>query len=251
MKHYLQHRANINTIYFKGKKVVIYEDHRYILNVLKFYKINSKWKFPIDVIYFDFHDDCYKNDSILTGKQIKKVKKFKFEKFYNHVEFEHSTQDDDWLISGFEYGLIRHGINILGQEINHINELNGLYMDSFCNNHKVISIPFDSNKRIRKNIDIYNQVIQNNFLLDFDLDFMTQLINGKNIAYNNDELYSLFNQELTDGNVLKEATKELIERAKIITICMESKFCGGFNASNRLLQFLNENFFDNSLNEIM
>ena len=250
MNKYLQHRANINTISFEDKSIVIYEDHRYFLNILKFYKINKTNSFPINVVYFDFHDDCYKNDSILSKNQINKVKKFNFENFYNYIEFKHSNQDDDWLISGCEYGLIRHGINILGQNVDNINELNGHYKDTFGKIHNILSLSQNPHIPSNDNIKKFQHIIKNNFILDFDLDFMTKMEEGKNIAYNETELDELYNQKFINGATLKETITELIKNAKNITICKESKYCGGFDESNKLLQYLNKTFFNNRLNEL-
>ena len=108
--NFLEHRANINRAIYDNKDIYIYEDHRYILNVLKFLEVYRNFELPVDIVYFDYHDDSYQNEILIEN--IEKYKKYSFKDFYNHVEFEHSNQDDDWLISGIEYGFIKNVINV-------------------------------------------------------------------------------------------------------------------------------------------
>lgn len=99
-------RANINTFIAKSKTVVVCEDHRYILNILKYALVNKILEKPTNVISFDYHSDSYDNPQLLTTENIKRAKEFGLKDFWNFIEFEHSNQDDDWLVSGMEYGLI-------------------------------------------------------------------------------------------------------------------------------------------------
>ena len=86
------------------------------------------------------------------------------------------------MISGIEYGFINNSINLLGQDLRNLTELNGNYTDLQGNNHKIISIPYDVKERSIDNIDQFNSIVEEEFILDLDLDFMTKLNeNQKNV----------------------------------------------------------------------
>jgi hypothetical protein len=50
----------------------------------------------------DYHFNSYDNPNLLTIDNINMVKGFELKEFWNFIEFEHSNQDDDWVVSGME-----------------------------------------------------------------------------------------------------------------------------------------------------
>lgn len=75
----LAHRANINvyTIEIDGiqKYVVLYEDHRTILNVLYFARMKGVLQDVPNLVYFDWHDDARMD---LTKEELDKCKPLEF-----------------------------------------------------------------------------------------------------------------------------------------------------------------------------
>lgn len=244
----LRHRANINTFLTKSKTVVVYEDHRYILNILRYAFENKILEKPINVISFDYHSDSYDNPSLLTLENINKVKSLGLKEFWNFIEFEHSIQDDDWLVSGMEYGLINDVALMFVKEIFSGIDFNKPYFDTEQNVHNPILIDTKSNSM---EINTFKKIMENKFILDIDLDFASKVIEDKIYPYSNDELDVFFNQELmfstNETLTVSELFKELIKKSSFITICKESEFCGGYSASNKVLEYLDEKYFDNEL----
>lgn len=245
----LRHRANINTFLTKSKTVVVYEDHRYILNILRYAFENKILEKPINVISFDYHSDSYDNPSLLTLENINKVKKLGLKEFWNFIEFEHSIQDDDWLVSGMEYGLINDVALLFVKEIFSSGiDFNKQFFDTEQNAHNPVIIDTKSNSI---EINTFKKIFDNKFILDIDLDFASKRIGDKIYPYSNEELDDFFNQELmfetNKALTVNDLFKELIKKSSFITICKESEFCGGYSASNKVLMYLDENYFDNEL----
>ncbi len=244
----LKHRANINTFLTKGKTVIVYEDHRYILNILKYAIENKIIEKAINVISFDYHSDSYDNPHLLTPKNIMEVKKFGLKEFWNFIEFEHSIQDDDWVVSGMEYGLINDIAMLFVREVFSGIDFNKTYLDNDKNIHNPILIDTESKS---SELDKFNKMMKNNYILDIDLDFATKMIDGKNIPFNDSELDDFFNQKisLNDNKTLSisELFIGLIKNASFITVCMESEFCGGYFGSYSILKYIDEKYFENDL----
>ena len=244
----LKHRANINTFLTHGKTVIIYEDHRYILNILKYAMTNEIITKPINIISLDYHSDSYRDDSILNKTNIEKIKKFELEEFWNFVEFRHSYQDDDWLVSGMEYGFINNAAMLFVRDIFDGIEFNKQYQDIFQNNHCAILI--DENSTSSEFV-AFNKILSSSFILDIDLDFASKKVEGKNVPLTNEEMDSFFLQKLeikpNSFKSLNEIFADLVKTAEFITICKESEFCGGYANSDRILKYLDKRYFNNSL----
>lgn len=102
----ISQRANINFRKTDISNAVIYEDHRTILNVIYFVKSIRDISNPIDLILFDRHDDFNTPNNLAFKKALNFIKKPTIEKLHQIVEFELSTNDDDWVKMGMELGLI-------------------------------------------------------------------------------------------------------------------------------------------------
>ena len=105
----LSKRANINHKRTDISEVIIYEDHRTILNVLYFLKTKKQLDFPIDIIMFDDHDDGIEP----SKSAIKKITSFnknqpEIEDFWKFTEFNLRSLDDDWVKAGMQLGLINN-----------------------------------------------------------------------------------------------------------------------------------------------
>lgn len=114
----LEQRTNYSVYDFKGKHIVLYDDHRCLLNVL--YMAKQKFGCAHDVFYFDNHDDA----KDLNPNEVKEIiglgTNYSLQNLWNFVEFTSAPEDDSWLNAGFELGLINNAI-VFGAEIEDSN----------------------------------------------------------------------------------------------------------------------------------
>ena len=90
-----------------GQMVVIYDDHRWLLNVLFYlYKLGEQY----DLIYFDAHDDaaeCEKKTILLEKIGVANLNEATDKQFGAFVDFDQRTDDGGWLTTAMELNLIR------------------------------------------------------------------------------------------------------------------------------------------------
>lgn len=271
----LSYRSNYNVYNYQNKKIILYDDHRCILNVLFYAKYNGLLKEAPNIIYYDKHDDCIEPKE----EQLEKIISFSksnpsFEDFMKFVEFEIRCLDDDWLTTGMEMGLINHAINIGGIEIPNIESLdNNVYTDHNNFKHEIYSIShLDTELGERgcigdfcKKEPYYQRVreimqfnLKNDFkfsnepiyplILDFDLDCFTGEIMDKTIAWPED----IFHEKIVNNHRYDRISpfsflNQLIERCEVITICREPNSCGGIGESNKILNYLDKYLFHNNI----
>jgi hypothetical protein len=272
----LKNRTNFNTYRFKNKTVIIYDDHRSILNVLYFGVNRGFFSKPPNIITFDFHDDCKQ----LKGHQLSTIKRLflqspDLKEFWSFVEFELSTLDDDWIKAGCECGLIENVINIgadtpMNLDSDEINE----YKDHKNKIHDLLVLPhlddalsyyhgiFDSalgDPRYNRALEIlqldekkdctFNEGSIYPFVLDFDMDcFSVQCVNEQ-IAWPETVFVEKYVRN-RKGNPLspQDFIKKLMQRCEIITICREPTHCGSIGESNKVLRYLDKYIFEGNLN---
>jgi len=269
----LGHRANISVFSLGEKDIVLYDDHRTLLNVL--FEADRKALFPQipNLIYFDFHDDaCWSlsRRQLLEKIGVDNLSEATSKQFWSFVEFDLGTFDDDWLLTGMELGLIKNAVLIGGEETQHISN----DMDNNCHisddgvRHEVYNIPHlrqsvgcrgclgDSiiKEPYYQNVrDIFqyhrgrfDDAPAHPFVLDFDLDCFTTSCRGETYAWPED----IFRREYVDNTSAKCFLDSLIERACFITICREPDCCGGIGESNKILHYLDKYFFDGAIHTI-
>ncbi len=269
-------RTNYDTFSYKGKRIILYEDHRCILNVLYYAKLNKLIEKVPNLIYFDYHDDSitpHPEQIEIINKFIKKSPSF--EEFMNFVEFKTRILDDDWLITGMEMGLINHSINIGGvamynkdsfedniykdkngneHELYYISHLDSALSDRGCICDHVIKENYY--KRVReifqfneKNDQTFNSENVYPFVLDFDLDCFSCEVVDSLMAWPEktfvDKYVNRFGYHGISPNFF---VTQLIHRCEVITICREHNSCGGIGESNKILNYLDKYFFDGYLN---
>lgn len=267
--HQLSQRANIETFSYRGKDIVLYDDHRTILNIIfEANKLNIFSETP-NLIYFDRHDDACKSfikSEILEKIGVSSLDNATSKQFWSFTEFDLSYLDDDWLLAGMELGLIKDAV-LIGQEENHnIQNLKNKYSSENGMVHELFSIPHLSSslnnrgclgdaiikesyfKNVREivqfNHDRFNDEEVKPFILDFDLDCFTSISRNKTHAW----LEYIFTQEFYINTTVRYFMQSLIERASFITICREAKCCGGLGESNKILNYLDRYLFDGNLN---
>lgn len=125
----LDWRANVNvfTIEIGGvvKRVILYDDHRTLLNVLYFARMKGILTQVPNLIYFDYHDDacCVRGEKLDEIKALS-ISEENYQAFWQFVEFYLGTMDDDWLWTGMELDLINNAIRVGGEQDDNIQDLN-------------------------------------------------------------------------------------------------------------------------------
>lgn len=242
----LSQRANIQVRNFiiqdKSISVVIYDDHRTLLNVLYFLRMKDLLNESANLIFFDYHDDALqtKNSALKKLRRIS-ISENRFRDFWDIVEFDLSHEDDDWLWAGMDYGLIKHAFRVAGKEDTNIKPLN----EAFKGKHTMEACEWGD---IKGFVDEYAKLTEDKripFVLDFDLDcFSTdENPNGRQQAWSDSDFKNHFEKD----SVTVNAIKELIYNAEIITICREPGCCGGIGESNKILHCLDQYLFEEKL----
>lgn len=280
LDNFFSDRAGINYFEYKEKPIIIYEDHRTILNVLFFlYKIGYlNINYVPNIISFDLHDDGQQSLNKSEIFDILKVKRFDdidLKDFWSFVEFDCSGLDNDWVKTAMELNMIKDYVNIGGMYIE--NAEKGFYKNEDGIIHKLHILKHldfelsEDSKGILcnlsdetlpiRNIFGYNTNIRNDFtdnqypyILDFDLDCFT--IQNPNIKSGiSSEPLGVIWDEKTFKNMyqgfhdlfLKQFMECLILRSEIVTICMEPNYCNGYSNSIKILEYLDKYFFDGKL----
>ena len=264
----LSGRMNINAYTFHDKHIILYDDHRTLLNVLFEAKRLGTLPQTPNLIYFDLHDDaCASQPKSLLLERIgvKELSEATSKLFWSFVEFDLGILDDDWLLTGMELGLIGNAI-LIGQEENcNIQDLHGRYVTEDKVGHELFSIPhlkysLDSRgclgdhiikepyyQNVRDIMQFHNGRFDEGeikpFVLDFDLDCFTTECREKTYAWPED----IFRMEYDESYEVRRFMETLLSRASFITICRAPGCCGGIGESNKILSCLDRYFFDGAL----
>ncbi|WPV01647.1 hypothetical protein SNE26_07655 [Mucilaginibacter sp. cycad4] len=273
----LNHRANMHVISYGEKYVIVYEDHRYLLNVLYFLKAEENFKNPFNIIYFDFHDDAVKPHK----SSIEITKKFRatlptMPEFWSFTEFNISTLDDDWVLNGMELGFIKDAVVIGAEKDDNIARINNRYSDHTGIDHRIYSIPHlwdsldrngclgeqaaitDDFKNIREILEFNNprnrytftDTPETPYILDFDCDVFSFDLLGKTSSWPYSRMRELFLTEIDELNTTpRDFVERLIDRATIITICRETPYCGGILQATNNFHNLDTLFFNGELSK--
>ena len=273
----LSFRANINIKHTDDSDVVIYEDHRTILNVLYYLKTNTKIQFPLNIILFDDHDDACKPSKIALSK-IKEFNKTQpdIKDFWTFTEFDLKNLDDDWVKAGMELGLINHLFlfNSTQSRIGFVENYKtmsfgtkriynlGYLWDALSHRGCLYDIVKDKEYgQLWKDFGwVYDKESgrfhfkpTQKFIIDFDLDCFTTQILDKRIGIPEDILINKFTENHQPSYhyyyTYERFVKDLIKQSEITTMCFENGFCGGFKQTFKIFETIDYLFFDNQLGE--
>lgn len=266
----LSQRTNINVydvdIDGISKHVILYDDHRSLLNVLFYARMKGVIQDVPNLVYFDWHDDARRD---LTKEELDEYKPSEFtmeeyEKFYNFVEFKLDIVDGDWLSAGMHYNLIKHALNVGGVETANIQSLNHFFNGSSHHIYSIHHLDFelskdgcfgkpsfqsrDENHYIRSickcNYDSEEDLEQDiPYVLDFDLDCFTGEIGGYTMAWP----ALVFGERYYKNLSARKLLRQLSRNAAFITICREPGCCGGLGESNKILSYLDDCLFEGGL----
>lgn len=267
--------TNIEVYHFNDKNIILYDDHRSILNVLfEAKKIDFFEKTP-NLIFFDRHDDACNPDiklkELLKKWNVKNIKDVPSRDFWSFVEFDLGGLDDDWLLAGMELDLINHAVVIGQKENSNIKDMNFEFKSSNGILHEMFDIPhlnysldcrgclgdsvinpyyekvrniFEYNKPPYDSFPKFSKEVTYPFVLDFDLDCFTTDCEGKQYAWPE----MIFKEKYYDNENVHSFMYNLINRSSLITICREPQCCGGLGESNKILRYLDYYFFEEQLN---
>ncbi len=271
----LSFHANMKVFSFGNKHIVLYDDHRSILNVLFEAKKTGLFNTTPNIIFFDRHDDAC-NPEIRSGDLFEKwgvdrIGDVSSKEFWSFVEFDLSGLDDDWLLAGMELDLINHAVVIGQHENNNIQSMNNRYESTDGKVHELFDIPhlnwsigsrgclgdnvikqpfyknvrniFEYNQPPFGSYDKFSTEVTKPFVLDFDLDCFTTECEDNTFAWPE----AIFRDKYVDNDDVKCFMQRIIERSSIITICREPDCCGGLGESNKLLWYLDKYFFNGCL----
>lgn len=254
-------------------QVVIYEDHRTILNVLFYLKKESGVFFPLNIILFDNHDDACKP----AEEALNKIEHFIREEpdmrqFWDFTEFDLRGLDDDWIKAGMELGLINHvflfnatesGISFVeAYKTMHFGEkriynLGYLWdalshegcLDDMSRRSKFNQLWDDFGWDYNAEVGKFRFEPTCNFIVDIDLDCFSTLILDQRIAMPEQILVTKFvsHANIEQFSSLDEFVTHLIEKSVVTTICFEQGYCGGFRQAFYIFQVLDQLFFENQL----
>ena len=264
----LNRRANVITRRYKDKLVFIYDDHRWLLNILfKLYKEEQRVN---DIVSFDAHDDavdCPHCSEMLKQIGVDGLIDATEKQFGAFVDYDIRSDDGNWLRVACELGLIRHSCTIGNRYNSNIINLHNEYKSENGDLHFLFEMSGDlwyeiGNRgklgdscrakecdKLRKFFDsgeLYYHCIgeMSPFILDFDLDYFTMETSKSGVMAWTPRVWE---REYVDCAENKRFTQCLMSKASIITICREPDFCGSIGDSNKILEMLDMYLFEGNL----
>lgn len=264
-------RVNVMTrrLSDRGPMIVIYDDHRWLLNVLFYlHKLGERY----DLIYFDAHDDaasCGKKSALLEKIGVEDLNAATAKQFGAFVDYDQRIDDGGWLTTAMELNLIGDALNIGNRYSDNIAQMNGIYTseDGVAHNlfelSKNLEYEFDCRGRLgdtcredecRRLRDFFGiehylhsndiPIVNNPYVLDFDLDFFTMSFDDEGT---HGWTPKILNKYFPDNSRQDRFLRYLIRRAQVITICREPDYCGSLGDSNKILQMLDRYYFEGNI----
>lgn len=249
--------------------VVIYDDHRWLLNVL--FAASKHIERP-NLITFDAHDDaalCAKKSELLKQIGVDELTKATAKQFVAFVDYDQREDDGGWLTTAMELNLIDSVVNIGNRYGDNLEEMNGIYESEDGIKHNVFelsqNLAYELGSRgklgdTRKEEEyrdlrnffgikhFYNgehqMKVREPYILDFDLDFFTM---SSTDEQTHGWTERVLNSHFPVNSEQDLFLKKLIEDAHIITICREPDYCGSLGDSNRILTILDLHYFNGRL----
>lgn len=264
---YLASRTNVIVRHWNGIPIVIYDDHRWLLNVL--YAM-QKYNYEIpNLIFFDAHDD-YGSVNLNGADLLKKMEVNKWDevderKFLDFVEFEADPDDGNWLRIACELDMV-NDVALIGGE-----ESSSIYQDTIHKSslsgkdHRIYKFSQDLNslydhggKFDSGSWEVGYQIPQffsmekgqpdtntmAPYIVDFDLDYFSiQIVDKYRIPWSQATFDYMYSKYDIGFNFIMS----LLVNAKVITICREPAYCGGLGNAHQILWLLDNNFFNSEL----
>jgi len=246
--------------------IILYDDHRWILNVLfKIYR-DQLIDNP-NLVYFDAHDDAAQSPSlsrILKAIGVSDISKATEKQFGAFVDYDCRYDDGGWLATALELNLIQDVVNIGNRHSDNIERMNGCYKSEDGTIHRIFMLSENIEYELGPRGQLGDTTLEDEcrglrdffgiehffqhhieiaapYILDFDLDFFTMSFSDeRSHGWTERVLESHFPQ--FSPQLL--FVRELIRDAQVITICREPDYCGSVGDSNRILSMLDKYFFE-------
>lgn len=270
LKDYLKVRANVMVHDWKGRFIVVYDDHRWLLNVLF---AMQKYRDTIpNLIYFDAHDD-YSTPKLKASELLKSMKVQHWSEvneriFQDFVEFEANIEDGNWLRIACELNMVNDVTLIGGQECSTLHQDTTIYTSEDNQEHKINKLSLDLNglfdhggkfdpMTYMTNASLHEFFSiekgqphvkeMNPYIVDFDLDcFSVRMCENYRIPWNQNTFEYMY-PHVSKGRMFLQ---DLLSNAQFITICREPEWCGGIGNSNQILNLLDCYLFDGALKTV-
>lgn len=250
------------------KLIIVYEDHRFIVPILWLAKKINLITTPINLVYFDRHNDALD----LSKDKIESLKKLcDFNEVFEFVKTQLKQLDDDWLRTLMHLGIVDNALvigdidceNFNNEAVQKWNDLEGkMHLLRGINSLEVAFNFQGSLSDLAKDYLLkpiwsilgweHNResgfVMQDTpILIDFDLDYFTFEWRNRSYAWRKDFYSNEFDnistyfstKDWSGGKFLNN----LIKRAPFITIAKEPKCCGGLDESNDILSKITNKLF--------
>jgi hypothetical protein len=259
-----------------SKPLVLYDEHRWVLPVIREAQNEKLIPTPCTIVTFDRH-----HDALPPRKGLGEIPRLRkegqtIEDIFQLVESHLSATNDDWLRAGMELGFI--GDAILFGPIPDITRVERIFKDSVGQQHQLffpglpgraLSYQGDLSDLARSQElqPLWNAFgwtrtkgLQKGFgfaqgldaiVLDFDLDcfvvdWREYLFPWPSEVFEK-EFLEASSHSLTTGLKGQDIVKGIIQKAGIITLAREPIHCGGTDKSNLILESLDKYFFDGHL----
>lgn len=270
----ISNRANIIHKNTSLNEVVIYEDHRTILNVLFHLKERRKIEESLDIIMFDDHDDFLPVRNKTLRRLLKFLDKPSKEKLNTIVEFDLNSSDDNWVKAGMELGLInnvflfnssqstvyfgekyetqRFGTKYLYNlgDVWKVLGFHGLFNDPINAQNQPLCEAFGWVMK-DKNSKYGFAENRRKFIFDIDLDCFSTQILDKTVALPEEILIPRLIEKSSHLNhyyyCCQDFIQDLIQKSEIATLCFENGCCGGIREAYRIFNVVDRVFFGNEL----
>jgi hypothetical protein len=254
----------------------LHEDHRWVLPIIQHAQENGTLPAPCTLIVFDAHHDT-KDPIPDCMKEIQRIREseLSFESIIRLCQEHLDPNDGDWIKAGMELGLIRDAV-IFGLQHFFDSRIPRKFSDHQGDEHRIelLSLPLEELKRqgrlsdsCRKNnlselwsILDWGFIPQKGFffkenakdiILDFDLDCFVMTWKDYTFPWPDEVFEKEFLHKSkywsTEGWSGKKFLDGLVNRAKLLTIAREPKFCGGDKKANVTISKVNNFLFDNKL----
>ena len=276
----ISERSNINLKEIKNSKsstnVVIYEDHRTILNVLFHASKSVTEPLLLDIIMFDYHDDFLTPNKATLLKIEEFLKNPNKEDLLKIVEFDLRNMDDDWVKAGMELGLIGNVFlfnveddsNVRNDKTEYTTRQYGThYVYKMGNVWDVICGKFNdiaTREQYKSLFDDFGwefkdgrfnfKEVRKKFILDIDLDCFSTKIFDKRIVIPDEVIFHTLVKENENinkhyYNSPQKFIHQLIIDSEFVTLCFENECCGGFRNAFKIFNLVDGLFFEYKLGE--
>lgn len=247
---------------------LLHKDHRWVLPII-FHKQQKKiLPHPCTLVTFDAHHDILAPSCKEDILRIKKTG-ITFDELVNLCQEKLREDDDDWINTGIELGLIDNAVIFCVRD-----RRNSFHLDKYedqqgnINKIKLLGLLGEELKCRGDLSDIsrledlselwkilgwqYNQQFSfaqdgRKILLDFDLDYFTVKWRAYCFPWPDEVFKKEFLVQSNSGWTGKDFLNGLINKAALLTIAREPDFCGGDTKATEILGKVNRFLFDNKL----